>query len=254
MKAFILAAGLGTRLRPFTLTNPKALVPVGGVPMLKRVVTRLIEEGFDDIVINVHHFADKIVEYIEANESFGVRIRFSDERDCLLDTGGAVLHAMPMLGESDEPFLIHNVDILSDAPLGTLMRRHQESGADATLLVSGRDSSRRLIFDSERGLRGWQNVREGIYKPSGFEMHEDYRALAFSGIHIMSPVAVAAEMARQGRSGVFSVIDFYLEASRQMKIKGEEMSGLRILDIGKPATLSQADNLLLSDKLFQNFH
>ncbi|MDE5923738.1 MAG: NTP transferase domain-containing protein, partial [Muribaculaceae bacterium] len=145
MKVFIPAAGLGTRLRPFTLTNPKALVEVDGVPMLERVILRLKREGFDEMVINLHHFGDKIEEFVKSHDNFGVNIAFSDERAELLDTGGALLHARRLLGGDDRPFLIHNVDILSDAPLRELIDRHQRSEAAATLLVSDRESSRRLI-------------------------------------------------------------------------------------------------------------
>lgn len=246
MKAFIPAAGLGTRLRPFTLTNPKALVKVDGVPMLERVILRLKEEGFDDIVINLHHFGDKIEEFVKANDNFGVRIRFSDERDCLLDTGGALLHASQILGETNEPFLIHNVDILSNAQLRNLVERHEASGHDATLLVSERNSSRRLMFDGSMRLHGWHNLSTGEYKPAESDAGRQYRELAFSGIHVMSPETVFAEMERQGRSGVFSVIDFYLEAVRNLIVTGEESRNLRMIDIGKPDTLARASELLQS--------
>lgn len=253
MKAFIPAAGLGTRLRPFTLTNPKALVEVDGVPMLERVITRLKSQGFDDIVINLHHFGDKIVDFVKSHDSFGIRIRFSDESGQLLDTGGGILHAAGMVGEDDAPFLIHNVDILSNADVRYLMRQHEESGADATLLVSERESSRRLIWDKDMALRGWQNMSSGECRPSGDSVEQEiknkcdegiYRRLAFSGIHVMSPRAVFDEMKRQGRTGVFSIIDFYLEAIGKIKIQGLEAMDLKLIDIGKPQTLAEAPALL----------
>ncbi|MDE6010674.1 MAG: nucleotidyltransferase family protein [Muribaculaceae bacterium] len=244
MKAFVLAAGLGTRLRPFTLEHPKALVPVGGVPMLARVFLRLKDEGFTEIVVNVHHFADQIADFLRANGNFGLDVAISDERDRLLDTGGAILHARSLLGDGSTPFLVHNVDILSDARLGELMQRHDESGAMATLLVSDRDSSRRLCFNETGELCGWHNLRDGALKPEGYSPSTTDRQLAFSGIHVLSPEQAFAEMERQGRGGSFSVIDFYTEACRHMAIKGHEAAGLQIIDIGKPATLAVADSLL----------
>lgn len=243
MKAFIMAAGLGTRLKPFTLTNPKALVPVGGEPMLKRVIERLKSEGFDDIVINVHHFAEKIEEYVRVNDSFGIRIRFSDERALLRDTGGAILHAEKMLAETSEPFLIHNVDILSDAPLKELMCRHIDSGAAASLLVSGRQSSRKLIFGADGRLCGWHNLKDDIYKPAGFEPGPEDSEYAFSGIHVMSPELIYEEMKRQRLTGVFSIIDFYLAAAAKIDIKGVYREELKLIDIGKPQTLAKANEL-----------
>ncbi|MBD5370104.1 MAG: nucleotidyltransferase family protein [Bacteroides sp.] len=246
MKAFILAAGLGTRLKPFTLTNPKALVPVGGVPMLERVLLRLRSEGFDDIVVNIHHFGEKIVDFVHAHADFGMRVRFSDERDFLCETGGGILHALPMLAEDDRPFLIHNVDILSDAPLASLMRRHEESGADASLVVSGRDSSRRLVFSERMRLRGWHNLTDGALRPEGFLPAPADREYAFSGIHIMNPAAVGGEMLRQRRSGKFSVIDFYLDARDTLVLRADLVPDLHLIDIGKPATLSQAQRVMSS--------
>ncbi|MDE6810986.1 MAG: NTP transferase domain-containing protein [Muribaculaceae bacterium] len=244
MKAFIPAAGLGTRLRPFTLDNPKALVEVDGVPMLQRVILRLKSQGFDDIVINLHHFGDKIEEFVKDNNSFGIRIRFSDERRELLDTGGGILNAAGMLGATPEPFLIHNVDILSDADLGGLMRQHVATDADATLLVNDRPSSRRLLWDADMHLRGWHNLSTGEYRPQAPCRSVPCRELAFSGIHVMSPQPIFKEMERQGRSGVFSIIDFYLMALQQKKILGLEAADLNLIDIGKPQTLAEAPRLL----------
>ena len=244
MKAFVLAAGLGTRLRPFTLTNPKALVEVGGVPMLERVILRLKDEGFGRIVVNVHHFGGKIEDFLRSKDNFGLDIRISDERELLRDTGGGILYAMPMLGEDDEPFLVHNVDILSDASLRGLMENHKGSGAGATLLVSGRESSRRLLF-RDGGLCGWKNENSGEYKPAGYLPEEDDRAYAFSGIHVMSPRMVRREMERQGRQDApFSVIDFYLSSIGHMAVRGEVAERLQLIDIGKPETLARANALL----------
>lgn len=245
MKAFVLAAGLGTRLKPFTLEHPKALVPVGGVPMLERVLLRLREQGFKDVVVNVHHFADQIEEFLKANGDFGLRVSISDERGELLDTGGAILHARRFLDVDDEPFLVHNVDILSDAPLRSLMERHKESRAMATLLVSDRPSSRRLCFSPDMRLRGWRNLSDGAVKPADYRPEPTDRQLAFSGIHVLSPAKAFAEMERQHREGRFSIIDFYLDACRSESVTGYEAANLRLIDIGKPATLAEADSLFV---------
>lgn len=241
MKAMILAAGLGTRLKPWTLENPKALVPVGGVPMLKRVVDKLVSQGFDDIVVNIHHFGEKIVDFLRSNE-FDARIRVSDETSLLMDTGGGILHAEKMLFETDGPVLIHNVDILSTADLAKLMDIHNRTGALATLLTSDRDSSRRLVADQEGRLRGWHNVKTGEYRPEGFSplqfMHEE----AFSGIHVIS-ADVPHAMRRYGFTGVFPIMDFYLKAAKDGTILTNRDPDLKLIDIGKPETLRQADSL-----------
>ena len=244
MKAFVLAAGLGTRLRPFTLEHPKALVPVGGVPMLQRVLLRLKGEGFDEVIINVHHFADQIEEFLAANGNFGLRISISAARAALLDTGGALLHAARLIGEDDEPMLVHNVDILSDAPLRRLMQAHKESGRMATLLVSSRESSRRLAFDSEDRLCGWTNLADGSTKPAGFKVAAGHRLYAFSGIHAVTPSLLADAMRRQGRGGAFPIVDFYLDESSGGSVGCFYEENLRLIDIGKPATLAQADTLI----------
>ncbi|MDE6271534.1 MAG: NTP transferase domain-containing protein [Muribaculaceae bacterium] len=246
MKAFIPAAGLGTRLRPFTLSHPKALVPVDGVPILERVIVRLKNQGFDDFVINLHHFGDQIRDFVKSKDNFGVKIRFSDESGQLLETGGALLHAAGMLGATEEPFLIHNVDILSNADLRGLMKTHEDEKAAATLLVSDRESSRRLLFDNSMNLRGWHNVAKDLFRPES-ERKEIVKGLqegvlyekAFSGIHVMSPGAIFEEMCRQKKEGVFSVIDFYLDAISSIEIKGCVAANLRMIDIGKPETLAK---------------
>lgn len=241
MKAFVLAAGLGTRLRPWTLEHPKALVPVGGTPMLERVICRLRTFGFDDITVNVHHFASQIVDFLAARD-FGCAIHISDESDELLDTGGAIMRAAGFLCADNEPFLVHNVDILSDADLSVLMRAHSECGADSTLLVSDRESSRKLLFDSAMRLRAWRNLQTGEFRPARPEDLGLLKELAFSGIHVMSPAALT-DMRRLGYEGKFSVMDFLLDARREADVRGFDGKGLQLIDIGKPATLSRANAL-----------
>lgn len=244
MKAFVLAAGLGSRLRPFTLEHPKALVPVGGVPMLERVLLRLKDEGFGEVVVNVHHFADQIEDFLKAKDNFGLDIKISDERTALLDTGGAILHARELLAQDSAPFLVHNVDILSNAPLRELMKAHDAGGSLATLLVSDRPSSRQLCFKPDLQLCGWHNLSTGEFKPAVYEKTADSDIeLSFSGIHVLSPDKVYPEMDRQLRSGVFSIIDFYLEACKDNEIRGYGSPGLRLIDIGKPDTLADAERL-----------
>lgn len=248
MKALLLAAGLGTRLRPFTLHHPKALVEVGGIPMLENVLRRLRIEGFDDVTVNIHHFGEQIIDWLAANRESVGEVAVSDEREQLLDTGGAILHARRMLDSDGTPFLIHNVDILSDAPLSALMEEHLKSGNDVTLLASPRNSSRKLIFSSDGRLKAWHHLGENRYRPAGYEPAEGDVELAFSGIQVMSPT-VFGEMERQGRSGAFPVMDFLLEATSykgagSLKIGLYEVPELNLIDIGKPETLSEARRLL----------
>lgn len=187
MKGMIFAAGLGTRLKPFTLTAPKALVPLSGVPMLERVIRSMAPAGIRDIVVNVHHFAPKIVEFLRRNDNFGLNIAVSDESDLLLDTGGGLLKARPLLDDgSGEPILLHNADIFTDLPLGAMIEAHETSGADVTLLCAHRDSSRTLYF-RDNHLCGWQNLKTGELKPAGFRPDETADSSPFGGVHIVSP-------------------------------------------------------------------
>ncbi|MCM1290451.1 MAG: NTP transferase domain-containing protein [Prevotella sp.] len=237
MKAMILAAGLGTRLKPWTLKHPKALVPVKGKPMLERVVDSLRYQGFDRIVVNVHHFAEQIMDFLKVKQWDDIMI--SDERGELLDTGGGILHAEEFLGKNDEPFLIHNVDILSDADLNDLMMCHLKSGRDCSLLVSERESSRKLIFDKSLRLKGWHSVKEDRYKPENLDLNYDDIEKSFSGIHVMSP-KVFDDFRRLGLSGKFPVMDYYLNPLKGCDVGGVIAENLHLIDIGKPETLSRA--------------
>ena len=163
MKAMIFAAGLGTRLKPLTDNKPKALVEVGGKTMLELVILKLKEAGFNEIVINIHHFGQQIIDYLKANNNFGLTIHISDERDYLLDTGGGIKKATPFL-MGNEPFLVHNVDIFSNVDLRQLYENHLKSGATATLLVSQRKTARYLLFNKENKLCGWHNNETGEVK------------------------------------------------------------------------------------------
>ena len=240
MKAMIFAAGLGTRLKPLTDHMPKALVPVAGKPMLEHVIRKLIAAGCDEIVINVHHFADQIIDFVKANNQFGITIHISDETEMLLDTGGGIKKASSYF---HEPFLIHNVDILSNVDLKSLYEYHLTSGNDATLLVSPRKTVRYLLFDKENRLCGWVNKDTLQTKPEGFvyqpEVQQEY---AFSGIHIVSPSLF--NYMDENWTGKFPIMDFYLQTCQEAKLGGYAKEDLQLIDIGKPETLAVAEDFI----------
>ncbi len=244
MKAMIFAAGLGTRLKPLTDHMPKALVPVAGRPMLEHVILKLKAAGFNELVINIHHFGEQILDFLRANQNFGLTIHISDERDCLLDTGGGIRKAEPFF-RGNEPFLVHNVDILSDTDLKALYEYHRQSGNDATLLASRRKTVRYLLFDDEKRLCGWINKDTLQTKPEGFAYNpEHHREYAFSGIHVISPSLFHYMDERW--TGKFSIMDFYLQTCHEARIGGRLTDTLRLIDIGKPETLTQAEEFLAS--------
>ena len=237
----IFAAGLGTRLKPLTDHTPKALLTVGGKTMLERVILKLKEAGFDEVIINIHHLAQQIIDYLQANDNFGLRIHLSDERDYLLDTGGGIKKATPFL-MGKEPFLVHNVDILSNVDLRQLYERHVESKAIATLLVSQRKTARYLLFNKENRLCGWRNHETGEVK--SFYPYFDpkqYLEYAFSGIHVISPKLLELMEEWTGR---FSIINFYLSVCAKADIRAFPQEDLKLIDIGKVETLALADKLL----------
>lgn len=235
MKAMIFAAGLGTRLKPLTDRMPKALVPVNGQPLLAIQLMKLKQSGFTEVVVNVHHFADMIEEYLNTHD-FGLRVSVSDERRELLDTGGGLLHAKDLLGE-DAPILIHNVDILSNASLPDFVRHGAD--ADAVLLVSERKTQRYLLFDDTMRLMGWTNIATGEVKSPYPDLNPaDYHQYAFSGIHLFSG-GLFEKM--EGWPVKFPIMDFYLKNCAVCRIKGAVQPGLQLLDVGKQDTLVAAD-------------
>ncbi|MBO5418547.1 MAG: NTP transferase domain-containing protein [Bacteroidales bacterium] len=239
MKAMIFAAGLGTRLKPMTDTMPKALVPVCGKPLISHVIEKLESAGIDGLVVNVHHFADMLEEWLSQNRP---SVSISDERECLLETGGAVLNARPYLDGHGE-FLIHNVDILSDLDVAGFVAAVRPD-AMATLLVSDRKTSRYLLFEPESmRLAGWMNVSTGeVRSPYEGLAPEKYVALAFSGIHVMSDkVFPLMEEYAQRHGRRFSVIDFYLEICCLYDIFGVKIENLNLIDVGKLDTLAAAE-------------
>lgn len=233
----IFAAGLGTRLKPMTDTMPKALVPVGGRPLLQILLEKLARHGCTEAVINVHHFADMIEEWCASND-MGVSIRFSDERAELLETGGGIRHAMPLL--SGGRFLIHNVDILSNADLARFYAEGE--GKAATLLVSERKTQRYLLFDESMRLVGWINEATGQVKSPYPDLQPDKcRRFAFSGIHQIDPVLFPRFEVWPAK---FSIIDFYLSICRDVPVYGHLQEGFRLMDVGKLDTLTQAELFL----------
>ena len=243
MRAMIFAAGLGSRLKPLTNTMPKALVPVAGRPILEHVIVKLKASGFTEIVINIHHFGGQILDFLKANDNFGLTIHISDECDLLLDAGGGVKKARSFFENSDEPFLVHNVDILSDIDLKELYEFHLQNGGVSTLLASRRKTSRYLLFDVEKKLCGWINKDTGQVKPEGFHYDESlYQEYAFSGIHVLSPT-IFQWMDTPRWEGKFSIMDFYL-ASQQINFFGYLVENLQLIDIGKPETLAKAEEFV----------
>ena len=241
-QAMIFAAGLGTRLRPLTDTMPKALVEVDGKPLLWHVIQKLKEAGFERVVVNVHHFAQQITDYLNRNHNFGLDIRISDETRTLLDTGGGIKKAQQLFSP-DEPILIHNVDILSNVDLALLYEKAKDD--DATLLVSQRDTSRYLVFDDAMQLTGWVNIKTGETKgplPDNFNpLTSTLKRFAFSGIHVFSPRLFAA---MEGWQETFGIIDFYLSASSNAKVRGIVKTDLRLLDVGKLDSLDKAEKFI----------
>ena len=241
MQAMIFAAGLGTRLKPITNTMPKALVKVGGDPLLKHVIMKMKNAGFERIVVNVHHFADQIIDYLKANDNFRLDICVSDERDMLLDTGGGIKKAMHFF-DLNSPILIHNVDILSNVDLRYLYEKGQN--ADATLLVGRRKTKRYLLFskDASRLLDGWMNIETGEVRspydgldPTSCDMY------AFSGIHVLSPFLFPC---MEEMPSKFGIIDFYLKWCSYYPIHGYVKEDLKLMDVGKLDSLHEADNFL----------
>jgi NDP-sugar pyrophosphorylase family protein len=237
MNALIFAAGLGTRLKPLTDTMPKAMVPVNGKPLVQILIEKLKGIGVTEIVINVHHFAQQIIDFVEANNSFGINIKFSDETDMLLETGGGLKKAARLFSD-EQPILVHNVDILSNADLFSLYN-HAET---TTLLVSQRDTQRYLLFDETNRLIGWTNIATGEYKSPFPDIQErPARGLAFSGIQVFHPSLLPLMDSWQGK---FSIIDFYLSICDKVEIKCYFDSQLQLLDVGKLDSIAKAEAFL----------
>ena len=245
-QAMIFAAGLGTRLKPLTDTMPKALVKVGGQPLITHTVNRLMGYGYDRFVVNVHHFAQAIEDYVRMQD-YGRFVKFSDERAQLLETGGGLKKAAPLF-EEESPILIHNVDILDNVDYDWFARQHQEHEG-AALLVSRRQTKRYLLFDNAMRLMGWKNIETGevrspyeYVRRTGLSQHgEELHMFAFSGIHSFSP-RLFPLMDRFPDK--FSIIDFYLSICHRANIVGVVKDDLRLLDVGKLDSLAQAEEYI----------
>ncbi len=238
-QAMIFAAGLGTRLKPLTDTMPKALVRVGDKPLLQHTVDNLRQAGMERIVVNVHHFANQITDYLAGHDNFGMDIRISDETAGLLETGGGIKKAAPLFAP-DAPILIHNVDILSNVDLAAF---YDEGKAhDATLLVSDRKTKRYLLFDDDMRLMGWTNIETGeVRSPHANLDPARCRRYAFSGIHLFSP-RLFPQM--ETMPDKFGIIDFYLKVCARADIRGCFKGDLRLMDVGKTDTLHEAEEFL----------
>ncbi len=233
MKAMIFAAGLGTRLKPFTDNHPKALAIVNGKPLLQRNIEYLKSFGIDEIVINVHHFADQIIEFLEENNYFGIEIIISDETDQVLETGGGLVKAK---ANFEEDFLVMNVDILTDLNLAEFIKAHRENKALVTLAVSDRNSSRKLFFNEKNELKGWRNLKtdEEIKAVDSLNNCKD---LAFSGIHVISP-ALFDKITEKGK---FSIMKVYMDLMQTESIIGFDHSGGILIDVGRPESVLEAE-------------
>ncbi len=237
MKAMILAAGLGTRLKPFTDQHPKALAMVNGKTILQRNIEYLSSFGIKELIINVHHFAGQIIEIVKENKGFGSEISFSDETNEVLETGGAIKKASWFFEKDDQSFVVMNVDILTDLELTKMILQHTQKSPLATLAVSSRQSSRYFLFDDSGGLCGWRNVKTGEEKIP--RKAEKYIEKAFSGIHIISP-RIFPLMKMEGK---FSMVDVYLDLCKNNTIASFDHSASKFIDVGKPESILKAEGM-----------
>ena len=252
MNALIFAAGLGTRLKPLTDTMPKAMVPINGKPLVQILIEKLRGIGVTEVVINVHHFAQQIIDFVNANHCFGIDICFSDETDMLLETGGGLKKAARLFS-NDKPSLVHNVDILSNADLVGLYDEVLATGT-TTLLVSDRQTQRYLLFDDTDRLVGWTNIATGevrspfpeikaLEKQTPSAWAGQLKKFAFSGIQVFHPSLLPLMDSWQGK---FSIIDFYLSVCDKVSIRSHFDSRLQLLDVGKFDTIAKAETFLQS--------
>lgn len=238
MEAFILAAGLGTRLKPITDSVPKALVKINGTPLLQLVMQKLISNGVSRAIINIHHHGGQIISFLNENNNFGIEVAISDERNLLLDTGGGLRKAAPLF--SEDSFLIHNVDILSGIDIKSFMHYHNSGNSIATLAVQKRESSRYFLFDSKKILCGWENVMTGekiIVRDSVGNLDK----FAFSGIHAIKKELLSLLPQKE----VFSIVEAYLSIAEREQITYFDHTDTVFIDLGKINNLKEAENILL---------
>jgi MurNAc alpha-1-phosphate uridylyltransferase len=233
-KAMILAAGLGTRLKPWTDKHPKALAVVNGESLLQRNIEYLQTFEICDVVVNVHHFADQIIEAIEKNNGWGSSVTISDETDAVLETGGALKKAAPFL-QNETDFILMNVDVLTDLPLDKMIADHFANKPLVTLATTQRFTSRYFLFNANNELCGWRNVETGIDKIS--RPSAKYYQKAFSGIHVISNKIFSL----MNQEGKFSMIDVYLETAKSEIITCYDHSDSKFIDVGKPENIRKAE-------------
>lgn len=241
MKAIIFAAGLGSRLKPWTDQHPKALAPVNGKSLLERNVLYLQQFGIKELIVNVHHFADQIVQAITDNHGWGSTITISDETDQVLETGGGLQKAGWYFKEETD-FVVMNVDILTNLHLDKMIAAHQRSACLATLAVTERSTSRYFLFNPKGELCGWRNVQTGEEKPAQLASHPDYATLqqkAFSGIHVINS-SIFSKMQQQGK---FSMVEVYLDLMQNNSIQCFDHSQSKFIDVGKPESVAKAETL-----------
>lgn len=236
MKAMILAAGLGTRLKPFTDNHPKALAMVNGKTLLQRNIEYLASFGITDVIVNVHHFPDQITESINKNNGFGSNVTISDEKDEVLETGGGLMKAQDYF-DKDEPFVLLNVDILTNLNLLRMIKQHKSTNALATLAVTKRRTTRYFLFDELENLCGWKNINTREQKIS--REGGKYFKKAFSGVHVISPAIFPLVKLK----GKFSMVDVYLKLCKTNCIMGYDHSTSKFIDVGKPESIAIAEEI-----------
>jgi NDP-sugar pyrophosphorylase family protein len=239
VKALLFAAGLGTRLKEYTSDKPKALVVVAGKPLLQHAIEYLKKNDISDITINVFHYADQIISFLDENKSFGANLHISDERDQLLETGGGLKKAGKYLS-GKEPVLLYNVDIISNLDLKLLYDFHLKQNALATLVVRKRETSRYLMIDQNMNLAGWKNQQSGEIRVCRSDSIENAQPLAFSGIHIIQPELLDLIT----EEGKFPIMDLYLRLAQNHTIKAFVDTSTIWLDLGKPDQLQLAEKIL----------
>jgi MurNAc alpha-1-phosphate uridylyltransferase len=237
MKAMIFAAGLGTRFKPWTDMHPKALALVNGKSLLQRNIEYLQQYGITEVIVNVHHFAEQVIDSIEKNKGWGSTITISDEKNEVLETGGGLKKANSYFDES--PFIVINADVLTDLDLNAMIVYHQLHKPLATLAVTNRQTSRYFLFDNNNDLCGWRNSKTNEEKIS--RQKKDLIEKAFCGIHIIDPKIFS--LIKQ--NGKFSIVDVYLDLSKTEIIKGFDHSGSKFVDVGKPESVTIAEKLFL---------
>jgi len=237
MKAMILAAGLGTRLKPFTDEHPKALATVKDKTLLQRNIEYLANFGIKEVIINVHHFPEQIKEILEKNKSFGSKVTISDESDEILETGGGLKKAAWFFNDGNQPFVVMNVDVLTDMNLKAMIDEHNNLQPLATLAVTTRHTSRYFLFDEMPNLCGWKNEKTGEQKIS--REATKFYPKAFSGIHVISP-KIFSMIKMEGK---FSMVDVYLEIAKTYAIGAFDHSNTKFIDVGKPESIAKAEEI-----------